>query len=79
MGSSLVDSFGRQVDPEILSSKETELSGNHLSDFLIRRARSAHFTITSTFTSYSFYTVNSTKTALIGSSLLCMPSGFKTC
>ncbi len=79
MGSSLVDSFGKLVDPEILSSKETELSSNHLPDYLIRKARSARYTITSTFTSYSFYTVNSTKTAFLGSSLFCMPGGFKTC
>lgn len=67
------------MDPEILSSKETKVSGNHLPQYLLRPARSARYTITSTFTSYSFFTVNSTKTAFLGSSLFCMPGGFKTC
>ncbi|KAI9563727.1 hypothetical protein GHT06_011191 [Daphnia sinensis] len=79
MDSSLVNSLGRTVDPEILSSKEVEVNGNHLPQYLLRQARSARYTITSTFTSYSFFTVNSTKTALLGSSLFCMPGGFKTC
>jgi hypothetical protein len=48
-------------------------------EYLIRQARSARYTITSTFTSYSFFTVNSTKTAFLVSSLFCIPGGFRTC
>jgi len=68
--------------PEIVSSKDAVISMNdvHLANSLVRKGRNSHHTVTSTFTSYSFIYVNTTRPIAIAStSVLCLPSGFAVC
>jgi len=68
--------------PEILSSKDSTIPLNEalVANSLVRKARGNHHTVTSTFTSYSFIFVNTTRPVTIAtSSVLCLPSGFIVC
>ena len=68
-------------EPQIVSSKEDVITLDQAqkANTLLRKARATRFTITSTFTSFSFVTVNATKVVSVGSNLLCLPGGFVIC
>jgi len=81
----IVDHLGYPVDQAEIQSSQQELDSPlslsmQLPSFM-RSARSARYTKTSTFTSFSFSTVNSTRTVTLASSsvLSCMPYGFRVC
>lgn len=77
-----VDRINRSNN-ELESSKEFDISYHHIPYFLrSRHGRSARYTVTLTFTNYSFFTVNSTRTVQLYSGanmVTCMPYGFRVC